>query len=92
MTKADDKLNNDVIIGLALFCIKCMESVKTATYTDMNGQEINCKGCGTHSNSAVGISVVSNSQEMLHHAYEEMNKHKKTVNDLLSERVRPEDM
>ena len=88
----NDKVNdNDVIIGLAVFCIKCMESVRTATYTDMNGQTIECKTCGTHSKSAVGISVVSNSHEMLHYAYNEMNKHKKTVNELLSERVQPED-
>ena len=86
--KVSDK---DVIIGLAVFCIKCMETIKTATYTDMNGQTITCKSCGTHSNSAVGISVVSNSQEMLHHAYDEMNKHRKTVNELLSERIRTED-
>lgn len=79
--------NNDVIIGLAVFCIKCMETIRTATYTDMNGQRIKCKTCGSHSKSAVGISVISNSQEMLHHTYEEMNRHKKTVNELLSERV-----
>lgn len=90
MTK-DKSNDNDVIIGLAVFCIKCMESVKTASYTDMNGQTIKCKSCGTHSNSAVGISVVSNSHEMLHHAYDEMNKHKKTVNALLSERIQSED-
>lgn len=88
-----DKANdNDVIIGLAVFCIKCMESVKIATYADMNGQTIKCSTCGTHSNSAIGISVVSNSQERLHHAYEEMNKHKKTVNELLSERIPTEDV
>ena len=87
--KVSDK---DVIIGLAVFCIKCMETIKTATYTDMNGQTITCKVCGTHENSAVGISVISNSQKMLHHAYEEMNKHKKTVNALLSERNQPEDV
>jgi hypothetical protein len=84
--------DNNVVIGLAVFCIKCMEPVRPATYLDMNGQTIDCKACGTHPNSAVGISVISDSYEMLHYAYDEMAKHKKMVNSLLSERVQHKDV
>lgn len=87
----DGTRDNDVVIGLAVFCVKCMDALRPAIYSDMNGDSIDCKKCGTHSNSAVGISVMSNSHRMLHVAYEEMSKHKKTVNALLSERIRTED-
>lgn len=83
--------DNDVVIGLAVFCVKCMDAIRPATYKDMNGDNIDCKKCGPHSNSAVGISVMSNSHQMLHKAYDEMSKHKKMVNALLSERIRSED-
>lgn len=87
MPKSNIK-DNDVIVGLAIFCVQCMETVRTATYKDMNGLTIECSTCGTHSNSSVGISVYSNSYQMLQHAYREMAKHKKMVNALLSERIR----
>jgi hypothetical protein len=88
----DNVEDNDVVIGLAVFCVKCMDAVRPATYKDMNGEPIECKKCGEHSNSAVGISVMSNSHRMLHEAYDQMAKHKKTVNALLSERIQPEDV
>lgn len=87
----DNIKDNDVIIGLAVFCVKCMAAIRPANYKDMNGDDIECKKCGPHSNSAVGISVMSNSHQMLHLAHDQMFKHKKTVNALLSERIRFED-
>lgn len=83
--------DNDVVVGLAVFCVECMETVRSATYKDMNGLIIECSNCGTHDNSSVGISVYSNSYQMLQHAYREMSKHKKMVNALLSERIRKDE-
>jgi len=83
--------DNDVVVGLAVFCVECMETVRSATYKDMNGLTITCSSCGTHDNSSVGISVYSNSYQMLQHAYREMAKHKKMVNALLSERIRKDE-
>lgn len=77
---------NDVVIGLAVFCTRCMSVVRPADCDDMNGDVIVCKTCGEHSNSVVGFTVHTDSKEMLEHTHDEMRKHRNLVTELLAER------
>ena len=78
--------DNDIIIGVSMFCTKCTTAIRPATCDDMNGDMIDCPRCQAKMEGVVGLSVVAKTAELLQFAYVEMQKNKQGIKEFLSER------
>lgn len=79
---------NRIVIGLTVFCTKCMREIRPAAPEDMNGNLERCKRCKKDRRIAIGISVHSDSIRLLHQAYHDLQKSEHLIQKLLEERTR----